>query len=214
MVSTSKASSSAGEQRSTRNNSAASSGGGGGAEGGARVKGDEEEEEERNSGSNKENMADEEEVLVEVGSTMSVRRPDATWHPAEVIHSRYNELAARFEYYVHYEGFNRRLDEWVTRDRMRGEEEQQQQEEGGTPSEAAPGTPGAPGEGAAGGGGPTVLGGTGAEGAASGVADDRKITRNQKRKHDEINHVQKTFAEMDPTTAALEKEHEALTKVS
>ena len=37
---------------------------------------------------------------------------------------------------------------------------------------------------------------------------DRKITRNQKRKHDEINHVQKTFAEMDPTTAALEREHE------
>nr|KAG5699711.1 hypothetical protein BaRGS_022109 [Batillaria attramentaria] len=42
---------------------------------------------------------------------------------------------------------------------------------------------------------------------------DRKITRNQKRRHDEINHVQKTFAEMDPTTAALEKEHEAITKV-
>ena len=42
---------------------------------------------------------------------------------------------------------------------------------------------------------------------------DRKITTNQKRKHDEINHVQKTYAEMDPTTAALEKEHEALTKV-
>lgn len=39
---------------------------------------------------------------------------------------------------------------------------------------------------------------------------DRKITRNQKRKHDEINHVQKTYAEMDPTTAALEKEHEAV----
>ena len=39
------------------------------------------------------------------------------------------------------------------------------------------------------------------------------FSRNQKRKHDEINHVQQTLAEMDPTTAALEKEHEALTKV-
>ena len=39
---------------------------------------------------------------------------------------------------------------------------------------------------------------------------ERTITRNQKRKHDEINHVQKTYAEMDPTTAALEKEHEAV----
>ena len=47
-----------------------------------------------------------------------------------------------------------------------------------------------------------------------GENSDRKITRNQKRKHDEINHVQKTYAEMDPTTAALEKEHETLTKVS
>jgi len=46
-----------------------------------------------------------------------------------------------------------------------------------------------------------------------GDQPDRKITRNQKRKHDEINHVQKTFAEMDPTTAALEREHEAITKV-
>ncbi|GIY51533.1 hypothetical protein CEXT_805282 [Caerostris extrusa] len=42
---------------------------------------------------------------------------------------------------------------------------------------------------------------------------DRKITRNQKRKHDEINHIQKTYAEMDPATAALEKEREAITKV-
>ena len=34
---------------------------------------------------------------------------------------------------------------------------------------------------------------------------ERKITRNQKRIHDEINHVQKSIAEMDPATAALEK---------
>ena len=34
-----------------------------------------------------------------------------------------------------------------------------------------------------------------------------------KRKYDEINHVQKSYDEMDPTTALLEKEHEKLTKV-
>ncbi|TSQ24018.1 Histone acetyltransferase KAT8 [Bagarius yarrelli] len=50
-------------------------------------------------------------------------------------------------------------------------------------------------------------------GGELGDQPERKITRNQKRKHDEINHVQKTYAEMDPTTAALEKEHEAITKV-
>lgn len=44
-------------------------------------------------------------------------------------------------------------------------------------------------------------------------SENRKVTRNQKRKHDEINHVQKGIEEMDPTTAALEREHEAITKV-
>ena len=50
-------------------------------------------------------------------------------------------------------------------------------------------------------------------GLGGDMNNERKITRNQKRKHDEINHLQQTYAEMDPTTAALEKEHEALTKV-
>lgn len=47
----------------------------------------------------------------------------------------------------------------------------------------------------------------------NGSSENRKVTRNQKRKHDEINHVQKAIEEMDPTTAALEREHEAITKV-
>lgn len=115
---------------------------------------------------------------VEVGGTYMVRRGDITWCQAEVIQKRLHEGKKQFEYYVHYENFNRRLDEWVLRDRVM------------TASY---------------------------EGVENGHGDlaetDRKITRNQKRKHDEINHVQKTYAEMDPTTAALEKEHEALTKV-
>lgn len=43
---------------------------------------------------------------------------------------------------------------------------------------------------------------------------ERKLTRNMKRKHDEINHVQKSLEEMDPTTAALEKEHEKVGSVA
>ena len=77
------------------------------------------------------------------------------------------------------------MDEWVTRDRIKDSSYD------GTDQ----------GAGDVGGGGEL------------GEGTDRKITRNQKRKHDEINHVQKTYAEMDPTTAALEKEHETLTKV-
>ena len=89
---------------------------------------------------------------------------------------------SELEYYVHYEGLNRRLDEWVRSDRIK-----RQDDSNGVS--------------------------TGHDGDILGGADDRKITRNQKRKHDEINHVQKTFEEMDPTTRLLEKEHEALTKV-
>ena len=37
--------------------------------------------------------------------------------PAEIIQRRYNKVTNTHEYYVHFEGFNRRLDEWVTKER-------------------------------------------------------------------------------------------------
>ena len=43
--------------------------------------------------------------------------------------------------------------------------------------------------------------------------DEVMVTRNKKRKYDEINHVSQPISDMDPATAALEKEHEAITKV-
>lgn len=98
----------------------------------------------------------------------------------------------QFEYYVHYEGFNRRLDEWVDKERVdvsSGSKVKAEAEARAAKSAAL------------------------TQNANDADQPDRKITRNQKRKHDEINHVQKTFAEMDPTTAALEREHEAITKV-
>ncbi|XP_036408511.1 histone acetyltransferase KAT8 [Megalops cyprinoides] len=128
----------------------------------------------------------EQEVTVEIGETYLCQRADKTWHSAEVIQSRLNELEGREEFYVHYVGFNRRLDEWVAKARLALTK---------TAKDA-------------------VSKSVEAEGAGElGDQPERKITRNQKRKHDEINHVQKTYAEMDPTTAALEKEHEAITKV-
>lgn len=36
---------------------------------------------------------------------------------AELLQRRYNEVDQQFEYYVHYANLNRRLDEWVTRQR-------------------------------------------------------------------------------------------------
>ncbi|XP_067334510.1 histone acetyltransferase KAT8 isoform X1 [Channa argus] len=128
----------------------------------------------------------EQEVSVEIGETYLCQRADKTWHTAEVIQSRLNEQEGREEFYVHYVGFNRRLDEWVGKSRLALTK---------TVKDAVRKS--------------TEIGGVG----DLGDQPERKITRNQKRKHDEINHVQKTYAEMDPTTAALEKEHEAITKV-
>uniref|UniRef100_A0A8C5E7L1 Histone acetyltransferase n=1 Tax=Gouania willdenowi TaxID=441366 RepID=A0A8C5E7L1_GOUWI len=128
----------------------------------------------------------EQEVSVEIGETYLCQRADKTWHTAEVIQFRLNEQEGREEFYVHYVGFNRRLDEWVGKSRLALTK---------TVKDAVRKS--------------AEIGGVG----DLGEQPERKITRNQKRKHDEINHVQKTYAEMDPTTAALEKEHEAITKV-
>lgn len=121
-----------------------------------------------------------------------------TLDSAEILEVRKNQDNGHFEYYVHYEGFNRRLDEWVDRDRVDvsfGSKIKAEAEAKAAKSAALT---------------QIAVGSTITDGLDN---PDRKITRNQKRKHDEINHVQKTFAEMDPTTAALEREHEAITKV-
>ena len=91
-----------------------------------------------------------------------------------------------FEYYVHYDGFNRRLDEWVPRDRVMNSTFAVQSN--------------------------TII--AEQQGSQTSGQTEKKLTRNQKRKHDEINHIEKPIDEMDPTTAALEREHEAITKVS
>jgi len=136
---------------------------------------------------------------LEVGQNYMVRRMDNTWHEAEVIHRRFNTVENQTDYYVHYANFNRRLDEWVLRERI-----MTTNYDGLGMNE----------DGAAGANhNHEAITAAAAASSAENSAVDRKITRNQKRKHDEINHVQKTYAEMDPTTAALEKEHEALTKV-
>lgn len=119
-----------------------------------------------------------------VGVNQMVHRNDGSWHMAKLIQKRENPDTHDTEYYVHYDGLNRRMDEWVRAACI-------ESETGVTQDPAA-----------------AVGDHVQQEGSS-----ERKMTRNMKRRHDEINHVQKSFEEMDPTTAALEKEHEALTKV-
>ncbi|KAL3274825.1 hypothetical protein HHI36_019608 [Cryptolaemus montrouzieri] len=135
-----------------------------------------------------------EEQPLDIGEHYLVRRSDDSWHPAEIIQTRYNDTEQQYEYYVHYEGYNRRLDEWVPRGRIMSS--RFNMTEGGqkiNPDKVWKDRP--------------------VVNDLLSDSTDRKITRNQKRRHDEINHIQKTYAEMDPTTAALEKEHEQITKV-
>lgn len=155
-------------------------GGGGGGGGGGEDGESPEEHETEHEGEH------EQEPQLDVGEQYLVRRGD-NWLTAQVIQTRYNSSEGCREYYVHYSGSDRRLDEWVPRSRIMADRFDVCERPPVSPSDERD--------------------------RAAADRQARKITRNQKRKHDEINHVQKTYAEMDPATAALEKEHEAITKV-
>lgn len=137
---------------------------------------------------------------IKIGGVYLIKRC-AGLAPAQIIQIRSTENNQK-EYYVHYVGLNRRLDEWIAQDRITDPTEvEEEKNENSNPGEKlAKGNPNSA---------KTLkelskdqiasLDNTSAENS------DRKLTRNQKRRHDEINHVQKTYAEMDPTTAALGK---------
>ncbi|CAI6373510.1 unnamed protein product [Macrosiphum euphorbiae] len=55
---------------------------------------------------------------LDVGEHFMVRRHDDSEHPSEIVHKRFNDTKKLFEYLVHYDGYDRRLDEWVPRDRI------------------------------------------------------------------------------------------------
>jgi len=118
------------------------------------------------------------------GDHTMVKRMDGTWYSADILQAR-TSAENKVEYYVHYHGFNRRLDEWVNDERVDKPLSEDETKTNASVSDLL----------------------------VEGDLTDRKITRNQKRKHDEINHVQKSYDDMDPTTAALEKEHEAITRI-
>ncbi|XP_003241077.1 histone acetyltransferase KAT8-like [Acyrthosiphon pisum] len=122
-----------------------------------------------------------------VGDHCMVHRQDGWFHPAEVLDTRFNDTEDYFEYYVHYEEYDRRLDEWVQRDRIMNSrsdisETNSKQNDDNRNVDLL-------------------------------NQSDRKTTRSQKPRLDKINHVPMSHEEMDPTTAALEKERKAITKI-
>eukprot|EP00045_Choanoeca_perplexa_P007206 m.63757 g.63757 ORF g.63757 m.63757 type:complete len:533 (+) comp13977_c0_seq5:109-1707(+) len=119
-----------------------------------------------------------------VGASLPARWRDGSEHQATVIQLR-ERHGQPFEYYLHYDGYDRRLDEWVPVSRLDLEAFARTLRD-----EPAPGA--APGE---------------------KQGPQRKVTRNMKRRYNEINHIQQGIEDLDPTTQALEREHEKLTKV-
>lgn len=77
-------------------------------------------------------------------------------------------------YYVHYNGMDRRLDEWV--DKSRIVDDENEHTSAVTPVEA--------------------------------FTYGKTLTRSQRRFQEEFNHLQKSYDDMDATTAKLEREHE------
>lgn len=54
---------------------------------------------------------------IQIGQSYTIRRQDGTLHEAVIIQTRETEEKHR-EFYVHYSGLNRRLDQWVTIDQI------------------------------------------------------------------------------------------------
>jgi len=116
---------------------------------------------------------------LELNTLINCRWRDDEHHKCEIIDVRDGQKPGTYEYYVHYIEFNRRLDEWVTEDKLDFN---------------------------------TIETSKDKEKKEKEPTETRKITRNLKRKYDEINHVPKG-ADEDSKLAALEKEHEEITKV-
>ncbi|GAM27184.1 hypothetical protein SAMD00019534_103590 [Acytostelium subglobosum LB1] len=107
------------------------------------------------------------------------------YHKCEVIERKESESQpGTYDYYVHYHEFNRRLDEWVHESRMDFSRIENEPK--------APAVPLAE--------------------IQSGDGQSRKVTRQIKRKFDEMNHIQKGVDD-DTKLSAIEKEHEEITKV-
>ena len=115
-----------------------------------------------------------------IGVNQLVHRDDGSWHMAKLIQKRENPDTKDTEYYVHYDGckwsggvmcvlcrlvcvVNRRMDEWVRAACIESETSVNQD--------------------------PAAIVGDHVQQEGS----ERKMTRNMKRRHDEINHVQKVL---------------------
>ena len=119
---------------------------------------------------------------------------DRTYHPADVIDVRLEDASSpepRASYYVRYAGFDKRLDEWLPGSALEPytsavEEALDEKHDLSSPRAGDADTP---------------------------RASARKLTRNLKRRYNEINNVAGAVEDLAPMDQKLEKEHDERTKV-
>ena len=110
--------------------------------------------------------------------------PNGHWLKAEVIDKRVNPITKIEQFYVHFEGVDRRLDEWIDSARIDTSSERYKSSlQAPIPDETT-------------------------------AAENTNIrTRHKKKLHDDIYHIPQSLEEMDPDTRRQEIEHAKLTKV-
>merc|ERR1719220_450199 len=162
---------------------------------------------------------------VTINDTYLCQMRNGHWMKAQVLAARKNLGTSAVEYFVHFEGVDRRLDQWLTISQIdtsteKGSRDQNQT----TTTNANNPNPTHP---------PTTnkidLTQTDSKATSehhhsdsetshsnsetSKCEEKRRVTRNMKRMHDNVNHVTISIDDMDPITASLEKEHCQKTRV-
>lgn len=124
---------------------------------------------------------------------------DGRQHVAEVLQYRSTASRGQPEYYVHYPEFDKRLDEWVSRDRLSSLLQSVLSFDGGSPR------------------GLSSLPSLASDGVATlrdlAIGEQHKLTRRQKRHFNELHHVPQDVSDLAPMDQHLEKEHQEKTKV-
>lgn len=168
---------------------------------------------------------------VRVNETYLCQMPNGHWMKAQVLASRLNPITNSTQYFVHFEGVDRRLDQWLEIDKIDTSSEHMihldsPSNEGSRNSPALESStrlvdPD-----------PDSENSDADSKSESHKTEDNetcdkneknnnnnkntketRITRNMKRLHDDVYHVGQSIDEMDPLTQRLEKEHTKKTKV-
>lgn len=131
--------------------------------------------------------------IFEVGMRVSAQASfDQQHHAAEIVDRR--TVGEETKYYVHYSDFNKRLDEWLPASRV--------------DSYIPAATPGAAVQDMS-----VLLSPMSPTDGVTPTNGDRKLTRNLKRRYDEIHHRERPVEDLAPIDQTLEREHEEKTKV-